>query len=140
MKIIQFSAIVTVCGLLVGCDRNAPNTGAPSDTPNVDRGAYTQPDNTKVNVRDRAESALTPGDQGDSESDRNMTIQVRKALMDNDQLSTTAKNIKVITQNGKTTLRGPVNSEAEKQSIEAAVKHLGVLVDNQLEVKTNPNP
>lgn len=54
-----------------------------------------------------------------------------------DSLSAMAKNIKVITIDGKVTLRGPVHSEQEKQSIASmAEKVAGTgTVNNQLEVK-----
>jgi osmotically-inducible protein OsmY len=95
-------------------------------------------DNTGRNVRDRDNATLTAGDQPENEADRNITQAVRKAIMANDQLSTTAKNIKIITVNGKVTLRGPVKDAQEQQAIEAAVKGVtGVAsVDNQVEVKT----
>jgi len=52
-------------------------------------------------------------------------------------LSFTAKNVKIITQNGKVTLRGPVNSQEERNAIEAAARKIAGSgqVDNQLEVK-----
>jgi osmotically-inducible protein OsmY len=57
--------------------------------------------------------------------------------MANDQLSASAKNVKIITVNGKVTLRGPVNTDAEKEAIANAVQQSGVTdVDNQIEVKT----
>jgi osmotically-inducible protein OsmY len=51
-------------------------------------------------------------------------------------LSFTAKNVKIITINGKVTLRGPVKTEAERTAIEAAARGVagGEQVDSQLEV------
>jgi len=135
-----------VIALLTGCEKSSQQ-GASSDANNVSRsyGAETNsksnlPDNTGVNVRDRNDVSLTPDDQGGSEPDRRTTAAIRQSLTANDQLSTAAKNIKIITIDGKVTLRGPVNTEAEKSAIEIAVKQAGVVtVDNQLEVKsTNP--
>jgi hyperosmotically inducible protein len=34
-------------------------------------------------------------------------------------LSTNAHNVKIIAQNGMVTLKGPVNSDSEKQAVEA---------------------
>lgn len=98
-----------------------------------------EPDNTGKNVRDRGTNALTSGDQGASESDREITRGIRKAIVGKEEFSTTAKNIKIITTDGKVTLRGPVNSEEERKSIAATAQSIpGVSsVDNQLEVKTN---
>lgn len=97
-----------------------------------------QPDNTGINKRDRDNQGLTSGDQGNNETDREITRKIRRAITQNEQLSTTAKNVKIITADGKTTLRGPVKSEQEKQQILAAAKSVqGVgQVDDQLEVKS----
>src|SRR5215510_16572212 len=43
--------------------------------------AQTAPDNTDRNVRDRSGATLTPGDQSESEADRSLTQQIRKAIM-----------------------------------------------------------
>jgi osmotically-inducible protein OsmY len=53
------------------------------------------------------------------------------------ELSTTAKNIKVITANGQVTLRGPVETAQEKAKIDQLAKSAagGVKVDDQLDVK-----
>ena len=95
------------------------------------------PDNTSVNKRDADGSSPTPMDQGQSQSDLDITQKIRKAVMANDTLSFTAKNVKIITLDGKVTLRGPVNTPEERASIEAlALKIAGVKsVDSQLEVK-----
>jgi hyperosmotically inducible periplasmic protein len=62
---------------------------------------------------------------------------VRKAVVDNDVLSTNAHNVKIITQNGIVTLRGPVNTATEKATVVALARSTpGVTrVDDQLEVK-----
>jgi len=73
------------------------------------------PDNTGKNVRDRSDATVTPGDQSESKSELELTRSIRRAITGNGQFSTTAKNIKVITTaDGKVTLRGPVNTPAEK--------------------------
>jgi len=96
-------------------------------------------DNTARNARDADGGTLTPLDQGESEADRTITQQIRKAVVDHDQLSTNAKNVKIITQNGVVTLRGPVKSPEEKATVATvAQKTSGVKrVDNQLEVERN---
>ena len=94
-------------------------------------------DNTARNARDKSGQTVTPADQSESEADRAVTQKVRKAVMDDAALSTNAKNIKVVTRNGKVTLRGVVTSAEEKASIVAKVGAVpGVLeCDDQLEVK-----
>jgi hyperosmotically inducible periplasmic protein len=94
------------------------------------------PDNTGVNERDRSGAQLTPMDQGNGEVDRDITQRIRKAVMADDSLSFTAKNTKIITRDGRVTLRGPVKSAAEKDAIyKCAVSAAGVgRVMNELEV------
>ena len=95
-------------------------------------------DNTGINKRDRAEDALTSGDQGNTEADREMTRKVRRALTSNDQLSMTARNIKIIATDGKVTLRGPVKTAEEREQVATLAQQAltgGGLVENQLEVK-----
>jgi len=94
-------------------------------------------DNTGHNARDRSGATVTPGDQGNNKSDLETTRRIRRALAENGQLSTTAKNVKIITSNGKVTLRGPVDTRAEQQTIIAIAKGVAgdSSVDNQLEVK-----
>ena len=91
--------------------------------------------NTKINDRDR-HGAVTPTDQGGGK-DRDITAAIRRQVVVDSGLSFTAKNVKIITKDGKVTLRGPVKSEQEKTTIEAKAKTTpGVSeVDNQLEVK-----
>ncbi len=52
-------------------------------------------------------------------ADRNITKQIRSAIYKDKSLSTYAHNIKIITQDGKVTLKGPVRTEDEKAGIEA---------------------
>jgi len=79
----------------------------------------TPPDNTKVNTRDRAKGAVTADQQKENPADRDLTQKIRKALMADKSLSSYAHNVKVIAQGGQVTLKGPVRSDAEKQSVEA---------------------
>lgn len=105
--------------------------------PSVPTSAPVVADNTKINERDRSGATLTPTDQGGSEADRKMTQLVRQAVVKDDSLSFTAKNVKIITQNGKITLRGPVNTAQERTTIESAARKVAgsYQVDNLLEVK-----
>jgi hyperosmotically inducible protein len=82
-------------------------------------------------------AAPTPIDQGNNLADLKVTQQIRKAIVGDSSLSFTAKNVKIITQNGRVTLRGQVKSDDEKKWVEAtAVKVVGnANVDNQLQVK-----
>jgi len=115
----------------------ASGASKPSDDAQNPAPADTAPDNTKVNKRDNNSAALTPMDQSNGKTDLKITQQIRQAIMGNGSLSFTAKNVKIITQGGKVTLRGPVKSDQERSDIEAAARKVaGVTeVDNQLEVK-----
>lgn len=94
-------------------------------------------DNTGKNERDRDHKTLTPGDQSETPEDRKLTQVIRQAVMKDDTLTMTAKNIKIITAKGKVTLRGPVNTAEEKTKINDLAKAAAgkTPVDNQLEVK-----
>jgi len=75
--------------------------------------------NTKVNQRDRNHSEPTADQQKENTSDRQLTQQIRRAIVKDKNLSSDAHNVKIITQNGAVTLKGPVKSEEEKQAIES---------------------
>ena len=75
-------------------------------------------DNTKVNERDRSQSEPTADQQKDNRSDRDITQQIRQSIMKDKSLSSYAHNVKIVTQNGQVTLKGPVRSEDEKRTIE----------------------
>jgi hypothetical protein len=93
-------------------------------------------DNTKVNTRDRATGAATADQQKDNASDRALTQTIRRALTQDKTLSSYAHNVKIISQGGQVTLKGPVRTEEEKRLIEAkAVEVAGVgNVTNQMSV------
>lgn len=95
------------------------------------------PDNTKVNERDRSKTEPTADQQKESPSDREMARDIRQSIVQDKSLSTYAHNIKVISQNGMVTLKGPVRSEEEKSAIEAKAEKIAGKdkVTSQLEVK-----
>jgi len=121
---------------------NTPQGGTPVEsglTPQRDSpattNALTQPaDNSGRNQREDG-TKLTPMDQGENEADRTITASIRAAVMDREELSTNAKNVKIITSDGKVTLRGPVTDQRERTTIGGiATSQPGVRqVDNQLE-------
>ena len=101
----------------------------------------TKPDNTATNERDRSGETKTSGDQSNSSADLKITQAIRQALMKDGELSTTAKNIKVITANGQVTLRGPVNNAQEKAKVDQIARSAGggAKIVNQLDVKNQTN-
>ena len=94
-------------------------------------------DNTAKNERDASGDTKTSGDQSESPEDIKITAAIRRAIVADDSLTMTATNVKIITADGKVTLRGPVKTAAEKTKIaELAKKNAGkATIDNQLEVK-----
>ena len=102
----------------------------------VPLAAQTPADNTKVNTRDRAKGAVTADQQKDNPRDRDLTQQIRRALMQDKTLSTYAHNVKVVAQGGRVTLKGPVRSDDERKAVEAkAVAVAGAdQVTNQLSI------
>ncbi len=96
-------------------------------------------DNSGRNVRDRSTDTKTSGDQSNSKPDIKITAAIRRAVMHDDSLSMMAKNVKIITENGMVTLRGPVKNAGEKTKIgELAAANAGqAKIDNQLEVKAS---
>jgi hyperosmotically inducible protein len=79
----------------------------------------TSSDNTKVNKRDRKTSEPTADQAKNGSSDRETMRKIRRAVVADKSLSTYAHNIKIISQSGKVTLKGPVHTEEEKKTIEA---------------------
>ncbi|HEY2383837.1 MAG TPA: BON domain-containing protein [Terriglobia bacterium] len=79
----------------------------------------TPPDNTQINKQDRNTNNPTADRQSGNRSDVEITRQIRRSLTGDKTLSSYAKNVKIVTQGGNVTLRGPVRSEEEKKSIEA---------------------
>src|SRR6516164_4363907 len=81
-------------------------------------------DNTKVNQRDRNPNEPTADQQKENSNDRELTRQIRQAIMKDKSLSTDAHNVKIIAQNGSVTLKGAVKSEEEKQAIQSKASQI----------------
>lgn len=77
-----------------------------------------QADNSRINQRDRS-GAPTADQQKNGQSDVHITREIRRSIAQDKSISGYAHNVKVITQNGQVTLKGPVRSEEEKKAIES---------------------
>jgi hypothetical protein len=90
-------------------------------TPKVGLSASPQDkaDNSKMNKGDASKDATTADQQKMNPSDRAITQKIRAEIMKDKSLSTYAHNVKIITQDGKVMLKGPVRTSDEKSSIEA---------------------
>ena len=97
----------TICLLSLGL---APVFGQQRPAPDAD--------NTKVNKQDRSRAEPTADQGKNNVSDREIMQKIRKSIVDDKSLSTYAHNVKIIAQNGKVTLKGPVRSDEEKRTIE----------------------
>jgi osmotically-inducible protein OsmY len=92
-------------------------------------------ENTELNARDRSGSTLTPDEQKETQADINITAAIRQAIVRDASKSVNAENVKIITQNGVVTLRGPVETKDESLKLQKIAEQTpGVKrVDNQLE-------
>ena len=130
----KYTFLTLVALAIAGCDQGKSavthTATKPTDSEAVKR------DNTEVNVRDRTEAAKTPIDQNENQKDIDITANIRKRVVDT-KMSVNAQNVKIITQDGKVTLRGPVKSDEEKAQIEKMAHEVAgaANVDNQLEVQ-----
>src|SRR5437868_14670459 len=75
-------------------------------------------DNTAVNQRDRDRAEPTADRQKENRSDRDIIQEIRKAVVNDKSLSTYAHNVKIISENGTVTLKGPVRSQDERSAVE----------------------
>jgi len=125
----RFFSMMAVCILVFGASVSAQTTK--SQTP---------ADNTKVNQRDRNAANPTPGQQKENSSDLEITRKIRRSITEDKGLSTYAKNIKIITQDGRVTLRGPVRSEVERKSVEAKANEVAGAghVKSEIQVAAKP--
>ncbi len=78
-----------------------------------------KPDNTEMNKRDRSSGEATADRQKMNAADQDLTQRIRQSIMSDKSLSTYAHNIKIISQNGTVTLKGPVSSDDEKKNVMA---------------------
>lgn len=105
--------------------------------------AKTKPDNTAVNKRDQNPGEATADQQKMNATDRDITAKIRRSIMADKSLSTYAHNIKVISQDGTVTLKGPVRSDDEVKSIVSMATDITGTTDkviNQMSVKPTSKP
>jgi osmotically-inducible protein OsmY len=98
--------------LLLGACWAGPVNGQSSDD-------QTKPDNEAVNKGDGSRGAVTADQQKMNAGDRKITAKIRRSIMADKSLSTYAHNVKIISQDGTVTLKGPVRSDEEVRSIMA---------------------
>lgn len=101
----------TLAGLVLAAIMLTPGLFSGQDTPAGQTSS--NPDNSERNKAHKT----TADQQSESASDRTITKNIRKALIADKSLSMYGHNVKIITRNGSVTLKGPVNTEDEKQKI-----------------------
>src|SRR5580698_3210083 len=106
---IRWTRLLLPVGALVFC---ASLLATP--TPGRQDPQQTPPDNTKQN---KDQTGPTADQQKMDPADRAITQKIRKAIHEDNTLSVYGHNIKVITRDGKVTLRGPVRSQEDKSNI-----------------------
>jgi len=100
-------------------------------------------DNTAVNKRDQNPGEVTADQQKMNVADREITAKIRRSIMADKALSTYARNVKIISQDGTVTLKGPVRSEDEVKAIVSMATDVtgsGDKVINQMSVKPASKP
>lgn len=116
-----------VCGLVVSGAFLLP----------VTMQAAQAPDNTAANKQDRSTNAPTADQGKNNMSDTKLAAHIRREVVKDKSISAYGKNVKIIADHGKVTLKGVVHTDDEKNAIEGhARKYAGDgNVDDQITVK-----
>jgi hyperosmotically inducible periplasmic protein len=87
-----------------------------------------------ANASQSQDASAGAAQQSNQSSDIAITRNIRRALMKDKSLSLEAHNVTIITKGGKVTLKGRVESAAEKQTVESAASNVAGVgnVENQL--------
>jgi hyperosmotically inducible periplasmic protein len=126
---------VAIC--LVGCEPIRTGDTVPGDRANSAPATAPSADNTAVNERDASGATKTPIDQNETQGDVKITADIRKRILDTEGMSINGRNVKVVTAGGKVTLRGPVESAQERDTIDQIAREVAGNdnVTNELDVK-----
>jgi hyperosmotically inducible periplasmic protein len=115
-KKIGIELLVLGTCLALGASNPARNTTQDAQQPAAD--------NSKTNKRDQNSATPTADQQKMNPADRELTKKIRQSINSDKSLSTYAHNVKIISQDGKVTLRGPVRNADEKAAIEAKANEI----------------
>jgi hyperosmotically inducible periplasmic protein len=107
-------------------------------TPAPTASESTDADNTNRNSSGENKNTDTAEKQSNSKDDLSLTQKIRQAVMKEGSLSMNAKNVKIIARDGNITLKGPVDSQQEKDTIGTKAGEIAGKdkVDNRLEVES----
>jgi osmotically-inducible protein OsmY len=90
-------------------------------------------------VRGVYKAESTADQQKEHRPDLEITRDIRRSILQDKSLSTYAHNVKVISQNGMVTLKGPVRSGEEKSAIEGKAAVLPRTLD-EIHIRWRPDP
>jgi hyperosmotically inducible periplasmic protein len=123
IRIAAMAAIAVLC-----LNGNFPATQTSAQSPSAQA-----PDNSGQNKS----AAPTADSQANAKADRETSAKVRKAIVSDKGLSTYAHNVKIITVNGEVTLKGPVQTDEEKQKVVSLASNVvpAEKIVNELTVK-----
>jgi hyperosmotically inducible periplasmic protein len=123
--------------VLVSCSPKQKNQANQASEPSAQ---HKLADNTARNVLDRDSRTVNPTDQGNNMNDIEASAQIRREITASENLSVNAQNVKIITNKGMVTLRGPVDNDEEKKRIGLIANRIAGSqnVENQIEVKFIP--
>lgn len=129
MKLATFASALFIAGIL-------PTNSLFAAAANENKSTEYKADNTGKNQRDVKHNELTAQDQSSGKNDVEVTRSIRKALMEEKNLSTSAHNIKIIVAQNAITLKGPVKNSSEIDMVIAKAKTAAPNMEivNQLEV------
>lgn len=124
-------------GMSASAEESTKQGDKKADTGDSKRNPKPDVDNSGINKRDNDKKTSTADQQGNANSDVALTTAIRKQIVKDDTMSTSARNVKIVTQNGQVVLRGPVDSKAEKMAIgKIACAVAGTAhVKNEVEIK-----
>lgn len=134
MRAIHSLAVTSLCVMALAVATGTSAQQASSSASSAPMAASTD---TGVNQRDRSSQTMTPFDQPNDKADIKLAAAVRRAIVKDKSLSSSAHNLKLIAAKGVVTLRGPVKNADEKSRVESLVQGVAGVssVDNQLDVK-----
>ncbi len=116
--------------------------GAPepsSSKTKVDAGTKViEPSNSANNERHDRPGEQTADRQSNEQSDLDLTAKIRRSIVSDKSLSVNAHNVKIVAQNGQVTLKGPVQSEAEKKAIEQRASSIAGQPNVKNEIDVQP--
>jgi len=116
---IAFAGIVGSLAL-AACGNSDARTPAADAATTADRSAPMGNQTTNADRSMTQGNQTTATDQSNSSEHIDITARIRRAVMDDDALSTGAKNSTIVTDGaGTVTLRGNVRTQAEKDAIAA---------------------